>query len=192
VQRLRRSAGYFGFAFDEAAMRAALHAACAQLPPATPHRLRLDLQRDGAIRLQQGVLSALGERVKVFVSPSATASDDLFLRHKSSVRAIYDDAWKTAERHGGFDMLFFNECDELTEGGRSSVFVQLDDRWYTPPLAAGVLPGVMRSVLLADPAWSATQRPITRDDLRRAQQVVLCNALRGAVTADIIWDIPAT
>ncbi|AKZ64750.1 anthranilate synthase [Herbaspirillum hiltneri N3] len=191
VQRLQGSAAYFNFAFDETAVRNALTQVCAQLPSATPYRLRLDLFRDGAIRLQQGVLSPLGATVKVFISPTPSASNALFLRHKTSVRTAYDEAWKEAERRGGFDTLFFNERDELTEGGRSNVFVRLDGRWYTPPLAAGALPGVMRSVLLADAAYAASERSITRDELRRAEAVMICNALRGAVHADVVWDMAA-
>jgi len=141
--------------------------------------------------LQQGVLSPLGATVKVFISPTPSASNALFLRHKTSVRTAYDEAWKEAERRGGFDTLFFNERDELTEGGRSNVFVRLDGRWYTPPLAAGALPGVMRSVLLADAAYAASERSITRDELRRAEAVMICNALRGAVHADVVWDMAA-
>ena len=190
LQRLQRSARYFGFLFDDAGIRAALNQACAQLPPATPHRLRLDLLRDGALRLQQGALSPLAMPLRVFVSPVVTSSDDLFLRHKTSVRTIYDEAWKTAERHGGFDMLFFNERDELTEGGRSSVFVKLDGRWLTPPLSAGVLPGIMREVLLAGPDLAASEAKITRADLARAQEIVVCNALRGMVRAQLV-DLPS-
>lgn len=194
LQRLQASAAYFGFACDTAAIRATLAAACAQLPPATPHRLRLDLSRDGAVRLQHSALSPLPERsgrIKVLIAAEVTDSDDLFLRHKSSIRTRYDDACKTAERRGGFDMLFFNQRGELTEGGRSNVFVRLEDRWYTPPLAAGVLPGVMRAVLLDDPAWAAAERCITRAELRGAQDVMLCNALRGVMRADVVQDGPA-
>jgi para-aminobenzoate synthetase/4-amino-4-deoxychorismate lyase len=82
---------------------------------------------------------------------------------------------------------FFNDQGELTEGARSSVFVKLAGHWYTPPLACGLLPGVMRSVLLDDCAWSATEKVLTRNDLRSAQAVVMCNALRGALPAQIDW-----
>jgi len=188
LQRLQASAAYFDFACDVALIRAALEQACAQLPPATPHRLRLALRPNGALQVQQGALAPLPPRVKLFVAPDGMHSEELFLRHKSTLRARYDHAWKNAEQHGGFDTLFFNERDELMEGGRSSVFVQLDDRWYTPPLDAGVLPGVMRMVLLQDPAWAASERHVTRQELRCAQAVMVCNALRGAVPAEVVWD----
>lgn len=186
LQRLYRSASYFNFDFDDAALRDALNTVCAQLPSTTPHRLRLDLHPDGKSIVQPGVLSILSEPVKVFISPHIVDSKELFLRHKSSIRTVYDKAWKAAEQRGGFDMLFFNEQGELAEGGRSNVFVQIDGHWYTPPLAAGALPGVMRSVLLKDVAWAAAERTITRKDLLNAQSVMLCNALRGAIAAEVI------
>ncbi len=67
-------------------------------------------------------------------------------------------------------MLFFNEKGELTEGGRSNVFVNVDGRWWTPPVSSGLLPGVTRSVVLDDPAWSSAERILTRKDLARARR----------------------
>lgn len=137
------------------------------------------------LSVQHGVLAPLTAPVRVLLAPDATSADDLFLRHKSSIRARYDAAWRAAEAQGAFDMLFFNERGELTEGGRSNVFVQVDGRWLTPPLACGLLPGVMRGVLLDDPAWNASEAVITRPMLARASQIVVCNALRGALPATL-------
>ena len=118
-------------------------------------------------------------------APQPTIANDLFLRHKSTLRTRYDAAWRAAEAQGAFDMLFCNERGELTEGARSNLFIKLDGHWYTPPLSAGLLPGVMRSVLLADPAWVARERCLTLDDLRAAQEIVVCNSLRGVLTATV-------
>ena len=85
-------------------------------------------------------------------------------------------------------MLFFNQQGELTEGGRSNVLLLLDGCWYTPPLSAGLLPGVMRAVLMADPQWALQERRLTRDDLIRADKIMVCNSLRGAVAAVIDWN----
>jgi para-aminobenzoate synthetase/4-amino-4-deoxychorismate lyase len=43
----------------------------------------------------------------------------------------------------------------------------------------------MRGVLLADPAWDAQERSLTRADLARAEAIVVCNALRGALPAEL-------
>jgi para-aminobenzoate synthetase/4-amino-4-deoxychorismate lyase len=157
--------------------------ACNMMAPATPTRLRLALNQAGAFAVQQGVLAPLAEPVRVLLSGDAIESGELFLRHKTNLRARYDAAWRAAEAEGAFDMLFFNERGELAEGGRSSVFVKLEGRWYTPPLASGLLPGVMRAAMLDDPAWNAAERVISREMLAQAEDIVVCNALRGALRA---------
>ncbi|WP_413770975.1 aminodeoxychorismate synthase component I [Janthinobacterium aquaticum] len=186
LARLAASAGYFGFAWDAQEASAALHAACAAHEDDAPFRLRLALRQDGSLHLQSGALAPLPATLRVMLAPEATDSANLFLRHKSSVRARYDAAWRAAEAQGCFDMLFFNERDELTEGGRSNVFVRLEGRWHTPPLSCGLLPGVQRAAMLADPAWDAQESVITRAMLAQAQQIVVCNALRGALTAELV------
>jgi len=183
LARMQRSAAYFGFACDLAVARAVLDAACAALAPDAVFRLRLALDHRGKFTVQTGQLTALEEPVRVFLAADATRADDVFLRHKTSVRARYDAAWREAEARGGFDTLFFNERGELTEGGRSNVFVKLDGRWITPPLESGLLPGIMRAVLLADTAWDAAECVITREMLARADDIVVCNALRGPLRA---------
>ncbi|WP_322880750.1 bifunctional anthranilate synthase component I family protein/class IV aminotransferase [Pandoraea sputorum] len=188
LSRLQKSAQYFGFTFDEAALREQLGAVVATLSEDDIHRVRLALSHNGTAAITHGVLSPLhGDAVKVLLADAAqtTRADDLFLRHKTTVRARYDAAWKAAEAQGAFDVLFFNDRGELTEGGRSTVFVKRNGIWMTPPLSSGVLPGVMRSVILDDPSWAAVEAVITRDDLRSAQAIVVCNALRGALPATI-------
>ena len=119
----------------------------------------------------------------VVLAEETARSDDLFLRHKTSVRSRYDAAWRAAESQGAFDALFFNERGEMTEGGRSNVFVRIGGRWYTPPVSAGLLPGVMRGVVLDDPTWGAMECPVSREMLLHAQEVMVCNALRGPLRA---------
>ncbi|MES2016616.1 MAG: aminodeoxychorismate synthase component I [Pseudomonadota bacterium] len=180
LARMRASAQYFGFPFDGA--EAALDAACAALP-AGQSRLRFSLARDGTFTAHSAPLQELAQPVRLLLAADATQSDDIFLRHKTSIRTRYDTAWRDAEAQGAFDTLFFNERGELTEGGRSNVFVKLDGRWCTPPLSCGVLPGIMRALLLADPAWDAVERVITRPMLDGAQAIMVCNALRGPLMA---------
>jgi len=121
--------------------------------------------------------------VRVLLAATPVASNDVFLRHKTSVRRRYDAAWRAAEAQGAFDALFFNERGELTEGGRSNVFVRIDGNWITPPLSCGLLPGVTRAVILAAPAWKAREGIVTRAMLEQAEGIVVCNALRGPLLA---------
>lgn len=185
LHRLAQSAAVFSFPMNQAAITKALAEACAALPPNTAHRLRLALDARGHIKLTSAPLADLRGPVRALLAHEPTEATDFFLRHKTTLRERYDAGWRAAEAVGAFDMLFFNAEGELTEGGRSNVFVKLQGRWHTPPLACGVLPGVMRSVLLDDPRWNASERRLSRDDLLAADAIVLCNALRGALPATL-------
>jgi para-aminobenzoate synthetase/4-amino-4-deoxychorismate lyase len=183
LARIAASCAFFGHPFDPEAARALVLDTCLALEPGKLHRVRLAVGHGGQIKIQTGELAPLREPVRLVLAEGATRSDDLFLRHKTSVRSRYDAAWRAAEAQGAFDALFFNERGELTEGGRSNVFIRLGERWYTPPLSCGLLPGVIRGVMLDAPAWNAFERIITREMLEQADDIVVCNALRGPLRA---------
>ncbi|ANQ83289.1 para-aminobenzoate synthase component I [Azoarcus olearius] len=181
LARLAASAAALGFRYDDAQVRAALARHLATLAGGM-HRVRLLLHKDGRIDVSGGPLPALPPGpVRVLLADAPIDGRDYLLRHKTTRRASYDAAIRAAEAAGAFDTLFFNHTGALTEGGRSNVFVRLDGQWLTPPVEAGVLPGVMRAALLDDPAWQAHEAALTRADLARAEAVVLCNALRGVL-----------
>ncbi|MFP6556846.1 aminodeoxychorismate synthase component I [Paraburkholderia sp. B3] len=191
LARLAAGAAWLGFACDTDDLRARLAETCAAFPDGVAHRLRAALGKDGAVQLTGAPLAPLPEGpVGVMLAPdrgfAPVASADAFLLRKTTRRAGFDRAWREAEAQGGFDMLFFNERGELTEGGRSNVFVKRDGTWWTPPLSAGVLPGVMRGVLLDDETFGAKERVLIREDVLRAEALLLTNALRGALPARLI------
>ncbi|MGF6871866.1 aminodeoxychorismate synthase component I [Paraburkholderia sp. MM5477-R1] len=192
LRRLSSSAATLGFGFDEARIRGEISARCATLPAHMPHRMRLALSKSGVTQISAAILAPLADAiVGVLLGPEAqfapTHAADPLLRHKTTRRADYDRGWREAEAKGAFDTLFFNERGELTEGGRSNVFVKLAGQWWTPPLASGVLPGVMRSVLLDDASGlRAGEKVLTRADVLNAEALLVCNALRGAVPARLV------
>ncbi|KFC62224.1 aminodeoxychorismate synthase component I [Massilia sp. LC238] len=188
LDRLAASCRYFGYPFDYGAARAALNEACLAMPHGQLHRLRLAVATGGALTVQAAPITPLGEPVALLLAQESTHSGDVFLRHKTSVRSRYNAAWRAAEAQGAFDALFFNERGELTEGGRSNVFLRFGSEWITPPLSSGLLPGVMRGVLLRAPAWRASEQLITREMLAEADDIVVCNALRGPLRAVLLDD----
>ena len=186
LDRLTASCRFFGHPFEIGAARALLIEACVAMAPGQLYRLRLAVQPGGEMTIQSAPLQPLNEPVALLLASETTYSGDVFLRHKTSVRSRYDAAWRAAEARGAFDALFFNERGELTEGGRSNVFVRFGGRWMTPRLSCGLLPGVMRAVMLQAPAWQASEGVITRAMLEAADDIVVCNALRGPLRAVII------
>ncbi|RMX05652.1 hypothetical protein D8I35_10675 [Corticibacter populi] len=191
--RLLASAQALGFAAAPAGWDAALQDYQRQhLPTGQAWRLRLALREHGDCHFSHGVLAPLAQPGSPDDPVTAVLCDTLcgttawLRRHKTTLRSDYDAAMHAAQARGAFDGLFFNEAGQLTEGARSNVFVRLGGHWFTPPLQAGLLPGVMRAVLLEDPAWQARERTLHREDLLRASDIVLCNALRGALHARLL------
>jgi para-aminobenzoate synthetase / 4-amino-4-deoxychorismate lyase len=166
--RLAGSAAWFGFPLDGTQLQRQVDERCAGFAPGVGHRLRIALNKGGVITLTSAPLAPLagGDTVNVLLAAeygyAPRASADRMLLHKTTLREDYDRAWHEAETHGAFDMIFCNDRGELT-------------------LESGVLPGVMRGVLIK--AWAAGERVLSADDLRRAEAVSLCNALRGALVA---------
>jgi para-aminobenzoate synthetase/4-amino-4-deoxychorismate lyase len=164
---------------------------CEALDKNLSYRLRLDLSPNGEVSITTAGLDLLDKPVKIFwaqdILPGDTTmfSGDALLRHKISNRSLYDQAWQEAVKLGGFDALFLNEQGFVTEGGRTSIFIksQGSSEWLTPPISAGLLPGVMRASLLADASMNIREANLTIKDVSMAEEIILSNALRGAIKA---------
>jgi para-aminobenzoate synthetase/4-amino-4-deoxychorismate lyase len=182
LDRLQSSATYFNFVFDRDEVLARLQALAASLPP-QPHRIRLLLHANGELTLEHAHFTPDARPISVRLSPHRTSSGDVFLRHKTTHRALYDEQL-TAARAAGFDeVLFLNERGELTEGAISNLFIERAGKLFTPPLTSGVLPGIFRRHLLqSDP--SAAEKVLTLADLQTAEAIYLCSSLRGLREVD--------
>jgi len=193
LKRLQQSASALRIPFRASRILEAVEQACLAINSPLPHRLRIDLLPDGSVTAASNALEPIANEVTIFwaskVLPDANQaimqSSNVLLAHKVNQRTLYDLAWKNAVALGGFDAVFLNEQGFVTEGGRSSIFIQSkrSNQWLTPPLSAGVLPGVMRQSLLDDPKWNTHQATLTAADLVDAERILVCNALRGAVPA---------
>jgi para-aminobenzoate synthetase / 4-amino-4-deoxychorismate lyase len=184
MARLASSAARFGFAFDEPALRTAYEALRPSLAPAGDTRLRLALRHDGSAEWRHASLEPLAPGpVRLCWAEEALPLHAPMAAHKTSHRAAYERAVQSAQATGAFDGLLLREDGVLLEGGRSNVFVRLDGRWWTPPLTDGVLPGVMRARILADGQYGAAERSLRSEDVERAEALMVCNALRGALPA---------
>jgi para-aminobenzoate synthetase / 4-amino-4-deoxychorismate lyase len=193
LERLQYSASVLRIPYVAARVIEAVERACLAIPSSLPYRLRIDLLSDGSVTAVSHALEPIANEVTIFwaskVLPDANQaimqSSNLLLAHKVNKRTLYDLAWKNAVALGGFDAVFLNEAGFVTEGGRSSIFIQPkgSNQWLTPPLSAGVLTGVMRQSLLDDPQWDTHQATLTAADLVDADRILVCNALRGAVPA---------
>lgn len=173
--RMKESAALLGFAFDRHSVRNELQAATFRLR--TPAKVRLLLGRSGAIAIGISPPPDVPEEaVHVAIRPQEVAPDDFRLRHKTSRRGFYDRARESA---GTWEVVFTDPHGYLTEGSFTSIFVERDGVLLTPPLARGLLPGVLRAELIAN--GRAIEHDLRPADL--AGGFLLGNALRGLVAA---------
>lgn len=115
----------------------------------------------------------------LLVSPFRTDADDPFLRHKTSVRGFYNREHRRALHQGHFDALFFNRLDHVSEGAITNVFARFGEKWATPPVTDGLLPGIWRAWFLEEKG--ATERSLTLEELLGADEILAGNSVRGAV-----------
>jgi para-aminobenzoate synthetase/4-amino-4-deoxychorismate lyase len=175
--RMAASAGFFGWDFDEKSVVSVVESAVSGVENG---RVRLVCAGSGAACVQVSQPPAVvSDVVPVAVARLPVASDDWRLRHKSSDRGFYDDARRAS---GAFECVFVNEEGAVTEGSFTNVFVARDGVLVTPPLALGLLPGVLRGRLLDE--GRAVEGKVTVADL--AGGFFIGNALRGLMAAKLV------
>ncbi|MEA3035487.1 MAG: para-aminobenzoate synthetase / 4-amino-4-deoxychorismate lyase [Sphingomonadales bacterium] len=180
LARMKRSAEALGFAFDRHGARNELQAATFSLK--APRRLRLLLSRSGALAIEtRPIADAPAGTVPVRIVPLPVEPEDFRLRHKTSDRAFYDEARLAA---GAFELLFEDREGFLTEGSFTTLFVEKEGRLVTPPLARGLLPGVLRDRLIEE--GRALEGELRRDDLQGG--FYIGNSLRGLMAARLAED----
>ena len=90
---------------------------------------------------------------------------------------------RQSARAAGFDeALFVTPAGRVLEGSASSLFIVKDGHAHTPPLSAGILPGIARARVLAlIGSERAHETPLTLDEVLAADECFLTNALMGVM-----------
>ncbi len=185
LERLRSSAAYFAFQFDEAKVRKAIAAAIEEHRDQRL-RVRLTLAESGTPNVTCTELDAGANPsvMRYVISPTRLNSADPFLYHKTTRRELYDSEWrKYHEEVGADEVIYLNQDGELAEGSRTSIFLERDGVLVTPALSVGLLPGTLRAELLA--SGRAVEGRLRVDDLKRGDACCyLGNSVRGLVRAE--------
>ena len=176
LNRLSRSARFFGMPMDPECARSALDLALVGVRE-QGMRVRLSLDVQGAFHVDLNELpEASPQQVQpIRLAANAVDSSDLYLKHKTSYRAGYDQA--AAEVPDGVEPILFNERGEITESNIANVVYRLGPDWFTPPVSSGLLPGTLREELLE--RGELTVRVLRVAELDSVQELALINGLRG-------------
>ncbi len=182
VARLRGSTGYFGFDFDEQALRSALDEEAAKLSGRAA-RVRVTMDRRGRVSVGTSPLPPVAEPVRLAVDTADPVDPgDPMLFHKTTRRLRYEEA--VARHPDEDDVVLTNRRGEITETTVANIAVRLNGAWITPPLDCGLLPGVGREVALEE-GW-CVEGVIRLEDLAVAQEVALVSDVRGRRRAVVV------
>jgi para-aminobenzoate synthetase/4-amino-4-deoxychorismate lyase len=181
LARLASSAEHFGYRLDGDELARRLDALAASLPR-EPRTIRITLQPSGRIDIADEVMRRWAEPVRLAVAHRHLPIDHPLWRHKTARREIYLQHDPVSIPHD--DVLLVNERGELAETRIANLVLEIDGALWTPHLAAGLLPGVLRAQLLRDGA--IRERTLRVADLERATGVWVVNSLRGWGRAEIV------
>jgi 4-amino-4-deoxychorismate lyase len=97
--------------------------------------------------------------------------------------------WSHNRYHDG---LMFTEAGDVIEATSANIFVKTQDgQWLTPDLDQSGVSGVMRKLLIEEvfPACDirVSVKAINRDTLLDAQQILLCNSVRGILRVNSVY-----
>ncbi len=188
--RMAASARHFNIPVDEGPITAALSDYCASLDRDAVYRIKITCDSRGALSIEHESvdLSPRPDACRGALAQMHVNSTDPLLGHKTTRRKFRDNLLGLARSRGLDEVIFLNERGEVTEGCISNVFIKKDGKMLTPSLSCGVLPGVMRRHILdSDPA--AQETTLTCRDLDEADEIFICNALRGMRTVIVDTDL---
>lgn len=176
ISRMARAAKEFKIPFEPAAaVKAALKEASRIR---NKIKLKMILRQDGSFNFEKHPVKETKSDIRLIVSSLKADSSDIFLRHKTSNRQIYEAALKEAHDAGADDAVISNERGEITEASSSNVFIEKNGKFFTPPLSCGLLAGTYREYLLRANPGKYRERILTAHDLESADGVYLCNSVR--------------
>lgn len=176
IDRLLDSACYFGIP----AKRDVLIGEVSKLTGSG--RVRLLVNKDGDPRVEVLPLEVV-TKPRTTMARTPIDSQNRFLFHKTTNRRVYEEA----QEPGYWDMLLWNERDEITEFTRGNVVVEVGGKQITPARECGLLAGVYRAELLEQGVLE--EGIVTIEILAQAKRIWFINSLRGRV--EVRLDGPA-
>ena len=106
---------------------------------------------------------------RLVLAPFVRSSGAVSSRHKTLSYADNLAAIAHAREENAADVIFLNERGEVASTAMSNLFIRTGVGYRTPPLSAGILPGIVRSVLIEEAeamGISIEYRPLKLEDLR--------------------------
>ncbi len=185
LARLERSAAALGYACEPTDARALLD----QISSVDDQRVRLTLSQNGDCQLTTEPLIETVEPVDIAISKNPLSPEVQETRYKISARDFYNqELSRVKELTDCFDVIFLNPRGEICEGSFTNIFVKKDGLLFTPDLACGLLPGILREELIE--TGQVREAVLTLENLIEADEIYIGNSLRGLLRTRLVSPDP--
>ncbi|RHW38293.1 aminodeoxychorismate synthase component I [Lysinibacillus yapensis] len=178
LNRMEKSSVYFNFRFDREKVKHLLLDFC-KSQKTGDYKVRLQLSEFGEVMMEAQPLHQ-PNTVTVKLADSPIDKENLFLYHKTTNRDLYFQF----QQPDVFDVLLWNENQELTEFTNGNVVLELDGKLYTPPIKCGLLAGTFREILLKN--GTIQVKVLTLRDLAACSHIWFINSVRKWIKVELL------
>lgn len=180
TQRISRSAKLLGFSYDLSIYQELLTRFALEHPTGA-WKIRVTLNHLGHWNLSGQPIQPIIGSQPITLATSPISRNHPYLYHKTTERKLYQHHKQSSP--DSFDVLLWNEQNELTEFTIGNLILEIDGVCYTPPISSGLLGGTFRQHLIQ--SGEVQEKTLTKDDLDHANQIWLINSVRGWVPVHI-------
>ncbi len=141
-------------------------------------RLRLTYFSNGEFLISHEELVIYDAKVfSLGISPHRRFASDFIAHHKTLSYTGAAFGLRLAAQAGHDDLLYLNQMGEVVETGLANILVEIDGRLHTPRMDSGILPGIVRGVLLE---WfpQIEEARLLIGDLKSASGLYLLSSIR--------------
>ena len=170
IKRLQESSRYFDYPFNAEKAHNQATALCQSLDLDTDYRLKLSLKKDGELKFEHSQLTNLSDDFcQARLVEQRHPLERPYTFFKTSYRPHLN-----IEPH---EQIYYNHEGQLLETSIGNIVLKIEDQLYTPPVHLGLLNGIYRQSLIAENKLK--EKVLTVKDLKQAQAIYGCNAVRG-------------
>lgn len=183
IHRLSNSADYFGIPMNDEKVKAAL-LKYAKGYVNGRYKVRLLFSKNEEIELEAAPITNPNVPVKVKFANEPIDKENPFYYHKTTNRMGYN---RFSKEERIYDLLLWNDSNELTEFMNGNVVLEMDGMLWTPPIKCGLLAGTYREFLIQ--TGKIKEKVLYVEDINRAESIWFINSVRKWLPVEFVFSV---
>lgn len=174
LRRMKNSAQYFQYPLSVDLLQIKLNK-FKMAHEVGQYKVRCLLNQAGAIHVEGASIQSMLPPFQIRLANKPIQRNNPFLYHKTTNRTAYAESMNAKPSHI-YDILFWNEEEELMEFSSGNVVIDINGVLYTPPVTSGLLRGTYREALIK--SGKVVEKVIKLEDLKQRNKLWFINSVR--------------